>query len=339
MNKNSKKIVALGEIMLRLSTPNQKRIIQSESLDVCYGGAEANVVASLTNFGCSGLFVTKVPDNPLGQSAINQLNRFGVNTEYIVKGGDRLGIYFVEPGASLRATQVVYDRSNSAITEAEFEEFDFESIFENADWFHVSGVTPAISDKGAILTEKALKFAKSKGITTSFDVNYRKKLWSQEKATKVVKNLLQYVDVCIGVDPTLGVTTTSDLMNEDRITKEGFKDIFKKLKDLYGFKFIATSLRENHTASDNSCAAMVYDGKEFYETKKYDVRIIDRVGTGDAFAAGLIYGIANGLSTKDTAEFAVAASVIKHTIHGDFNHATLGEVYDLMNGESTRVKR
>ena len=335
----SKKIVALGEIMLRLSTPNQKRIIQSESLDVCYGGAEANVINSLTNFGLHGVFVTKVPDNPIGQSAINQMNRFGIDTQYIIKGGSRLGIYFVEPGFSLRSTQVVYDRAGSSITEASFEEFDFETIFDGADWFHISGVTPAISEKGAILTEKALQFAKSKGITTSFDVNYRKKLWSQEKATEVIKNLCQYVDVCIGVDPTLGVITTPDKMEDDRITKEGFKDIFKQLKDLYGFQFIATSLRENHTASENSCAAMVYDGTEFYETKKYDVRIVDRVGTGDAFPAGLIYGLATGMSTKDTAEFAVANSVIKHTIHGDFNQATLSEVMDLMKGENTRVKR
>ena len=333
------KIVALGEIMLRFSTTNHKRFSQSESFDICFGGAEANVIANLTNFGLEGMFITKVPDNPIGQSAINQMNSFGINTKYIVKGGTRLGTYYVEPGFSHRATQVIYDRANSSMTEASFEDFDFEAIFKDANWFHISGVTPAISEKGALLTEKALKFAKEKGITTSFDVNYRKKLWSQEKATAVIKNLCQYVDVCIGVDPTLGIKTSSDKMIKDRITKEGFKDIFTQLQEMYGFKFIATSLRENHSASENSCAALVFDGKEFYETKKYNVQIVDRVGTGDAFAAGLIYGLATKMTTKETAEFAVASSVLKHTIHGDFNQVSLEEVMSLMNGENTLVKR
>jgi 2-dehydro-3-deoxygluconokinase len=335
----SKKIVALGEIMLRLSTPNQKRIVQSNSFDVNYGGAEANVLVSLANYGLDTHFVSKVPNNPIGQSAINHLNHYGVNTTNVIKDGERLGIYYLEPGNSLRATQVVYDRANSAITDVNLNEFDFDVIFKNTNWFHVSGVTPAVSKKAADLTLLALQEAKKRGITTSFDVNYRKKLWPLDEATKTIKKLLPFVDVCIGVDPTLGVETTADKMIEDRITIEGFKDIFIKLKKLYGFKFIATSLRENHTASENTCAAMVYDGNEFYETKKYDVRIIDRVGTGDAFAAGLIYGIATGLTTKETAEFAVAASVIKHTIHGDFNHASVSEVTDLVKGESTRVKR
>ena len=335
----SKKIVALGEIMLRLSTTNHKRIIQSESMDVFYGGAEANVIHALTHFGLHGFFVTKVPENPIGQAAINQLNRFGINTQHIVKGGNRLGIYFLEPGFSLRATQVIYDRLGSAMAEATFEDFDFETIFKNTDWFHISGVTPAISESAALLTKKVLQFAKSKGITTSLDVNYRKKLWSSDKATTTIKKLCQYIDVCIGVDPILGVQTTSDKMNGDRITPEGFKDIFKQLKELYNFKFIATSLRENLTASENNYAAIVYDGKEFYETKKYTVQIVDRVGTGDAFAAGLIYGLNVGMSTKDIGEFAVASSVMKHTISGDFNQATLQEIMELMKGENTRVKR
>lgn len=333
------KIVALGEIMLRLSTPDHKRIKQTESLNVCYGGAEANVIASIANYGLEGVFVSKVPDNPLGESAINQLKAHGVITDFIVKGGNRLGVYYVEPGFSHRPTQVVYDRAGSSITEAEFEEFDFETAFKDANWFHISGVTPAISEKGARLTELALKYAKEKGITTSLDVNYRSKLWSQEVASLVIKNLCQYVDVCIGVDPTLGITTTKDKMIGDRITTEGFKDIFIQLKEKYGFKFIATSLRESHSANENSFAAIVYDGKVFHETKKYDVAIIDRVGTGDAFAAGLIFGIATKMSTQDTAEFAVAASVIKHTIHGDFNQATLSEVLGLMNGKDSRVQR
>lgn len=340
----SKKVVTLGEIMLRLSTPDFKRFVQADTFDITYGGGEANVSAALCNYGIQGVFVTKVPNNPIGQSAINHLRRYGVDTNFIARGGDRLGIYFLETGASMRASQVVYDRAGASIAEAEISEFDFDKIFEDADWFHTTGITPALSDKAATLAEAALKAAKAKGLTTSIDLNYRKKLWSKEKAREVMTKLCQYVDVCIGneedAETTLGFKAAKSDVTKGELNLEGYKDVFKQMKDKFGFKFIASSLRESYSASDNGWSALVYDGSEFYHTKKYNVRIVDRVGSGDSFASGLIYGLVTGMSMPDAAEFGVAASALKHTIPGDLNHATLNEVKNLMKGDgSGRVQR
>src|ERR1700712_3934956 len=339
-----KKVVTLGEIMLRLSTPDFKRFVQADSLDVTYGGGEANVAAAICNYGENGTFVTKVPNNPIGQSAINHIRRYGVDTQFIVRGGDRLGIYFLETGASMRASQVVYDRAHASISEVNLDEFDFDKIFEGADWFHTTGITPALSDKAAALTEAALKAAKAKGIITSIDLNYRKKLWSKEKAREVMSRLCQYVDVCIGneedADTTLGFKSAGTDITKGELNLEGYKDVFKQMKDKFGFKYIASTLRESHSASDNGWSALVYDGNEFYHTKQYEVRIIDRVGSGDSFASGFIYGLVTGMPMKDAAEFGVAASAIKHTIPGDLNHATLSDVKDLMKGDASgRVQR
>lgn len=340
----SKKVVTLGEIMLRLSTPDFKRFVQSDSFDVTYGGGEANVSAALCNYGLNGTFVTKVPNNPIGQSAINHLRRYGVDTQFIVRGGDRLGIYFLETGASMRASQVVYDRAGASIADVDIKEFDFDKILDGAVWFHTTGITPALSDKAAALTEAALKAAKSKGITTSIDLNYRKKLWSKEKAREVMTKLCHYVDVCIGneedADTTLGFKAKDTDVTKGELDLEGFKDVFKQMKEKFGFKFIASSLRESHSASDNGWSALVYDGNEFHHTKQYSVRIIDRVGSGDSFASGLIYGLVTGMPMNEAAEFGVAASALKHTIPGDLNHATLSEVKDLMKGDASgRVQR
>jgi 2-dehydro-3-deoxygluconokinase len=330
--------------MLRLSTPDFKRFVQADSFDVTYGGGEANVAAALCNYGLKGTFVTKVPGNPIGQSAINHLRRYGVDTQYIVRGGDRLGIYFLETGAAMRASQVVYDRAGASIADVNVSEFDFDKIFEGADWFHTTGITPALSDKAAALAEAALKAAKAKGITTSIDLNYRKKLWTKEKAREVMTKLCQYVDVCIGneedADTTLGFKAKDTDVTKGELNLEGFKDVFKQMKDKFGFKYIASSLRESHSASDNGWSALLYDGTEFYHTRKYEVRIVDRVGSGDSFASGLIYGLVTGMPMKDAAEFGVAASALKHTIPGDLNHATLSEVKDLMKGDASgRVQR
>lgn len=340
----SKKVVTLGEIMLRLSTPDYKRFVQADSFDVTYGGGEANVAAALCNYGLQGTFVTKVPDNPIGQAAINHLRRYGVNTEFIARGGERLGIYFLETGASMRASQVVYDRAHASISQVEIAEFDFDKILDGASWFHTTGITPALSDKAAALTEAALKAARAKGITTSIDLNYRKKLWSKEKAREVMSRLCQYVDVCIGneedADTTLGFKAKDTDVTKGELNLEGYKDVFRQMKEKFGFKYIASSLRESHSASDNGWSALVYDGTEFYHTRKYEVRIIDRVGSGDSFASGFIYGLVTGQGLKDAAEFGVAASAIKHTIPGDLNHATLKEVQELMKGDgSGRVQR
>ena len=340
----SKKIVTLGEIMLRLATPNFKRFVQSDTLDVTYGGGEANVAVSLCNYGLNGTFVTKVPNNFIGQSAINHLRRYGVDTQFISRGGDRLGIYFLETGASMRASQVVYDRAGASIADADIAEFDFDKILDGADWFHTTGITPALSDKAAALTEAALKIAKAKGITTSIDLNFRKKLWSKDKARAVMSRLCQYVDVCIGneedADTSLGFKANDTDVTKGELNLAGYKDVFKQMKEKFGFKFIASSLRESHSASDNGWSALVYDGVEFYHTKQYNVRIVDRVGSGDSFASGLIYGLVTNMSMQEAAEFGVAASALKHTIPGDINHSTLGEVKDIIMGDgSGRVQR
>ncbi len=339
-----KKIVTLGEIMLRLSTPDFKRFVQADSFDVTYGGGEANVAAAICNYGENGTFVTKVPKNPIGQAAINHLRKYGVDTQYIVRGGDRLGIYFLETGASMRASQVVYDRAGASIADVDISEFNFDKILEGADWFHTTGITPALSDKAAALAEAALKTAKAKGITTSIDLNYRKKLWSKEKARQIMTNLCQYVDVCIGneedADTTLGFKAANTDITKGELNLEGYKDVFKQMEEKFGFKYIASTLRESHSASDNGWSALVYDGNEFYHTRQYEVRIVDRVGSGDSFASGFIYGLVTGMPMNDAAEFGVAASAIKHTIPGDLNHATLEEVKGLMKGDASgRVQR
>ncbi|NCU03311.1 MAG: sugar kinase [Chitinophagaceae bacterium] len=340
----SKKVVTLGEIMLRLSTPDFKRFVQADTFDITYGGGEANVSAALCNYGLNGTFVSKVPNNPIGQSAINHLRRYGVDTQFVARGGDRLGIYFLETGASMRASQVVYDRSGASIAEVDASEFDWDKIFDGADWFHTTGITPALSDKAAALTEAALKAAKAKGITTSIDLNYRKKLWSKEKAQKVMTHLCQWVDVCIGneedAETTLGFKPGDTDVTKGELHLDGFQDIMKQMVAKFNFKYVASSLRESYSASDNGWSALVYDGKEFYHTKKYNVRIVDRVGSGDSFASGLIYGLVTGMPMGDAAEFGVAASALKHTIPGDLNHATLAEVKDLVKGDgSGRVQR
>lgn len=339
-----KKVVTLGEIMLRLSTPGFERFVQADSLDVTYGGGEANVAVAICNYGLNGTFVTKVPDNPLGQAAINHIRCYGVDTQFIARGGKRLGIYFLETGASMRASQVVYDRAGASISDVEISEFDFDKIFEGADWFHTTGITPALSDKAAALTEAALKAAKAKGITTSIDLNYRKKLWSKEKAREVMTRLCQYVDVCIGneedAETTLGFVSKGTDVTKGELNLDGYKDVFQQMKAKFGFKYIASTLRESHSASDNGWSALVYDGSSFYHTRQYEVRIVDRVGSGDSFASGFIYGLVSGMPMKEAAEFGVAASALKHTIPGDLNHANLNEVKDLMKGDgSGRVQR
>ncbi|UAY53481.1 sugar kinase [Ferruginibacter albus] len=339
-----KKVVTLGEIMLRLSTPGFERFVQADSFDVTYGGGEANVAAAICNYGENGTFVTKVPNNAIGQSAINHLRRYGVDTKHIARGGDRLGIYFLETGASMRASQVIYDRAGASIAEVDASEFNWDEIFDGADWFHTTGITPALSDKAAALTLAALKAAKAKGITTSIDLNFRKKLWTKEKARVVMTGLCEFVDVCIGneedADLCLGFKAAHTDVTKGELNLDGFKDVFKQMKEKLGFKFIASSLRESHSASDNGWSALVYDGTEFYHTKKYNVRIVDRVGSGDSFASGLIYGLVTGMKMADAAEFGVAASALKHTIPGDLNHATLSDVKELVKGDgSGRVQR
>lgn len=338
------KVVTMGEIMLRLSTPGYERFVQAESFDAIYGGGEANVAVSLANYGHESYFVTKLPKHEIGQSAVNELRRYGVNTDYIVRGGERVGIYFSETGASMRPSKVIYDRSNSSIAEADVEEFDFDKIFKDAKWFHISGITPAISKKGAELTKAAMISAKKNGVTVSIDLNYRKKLWTPEEAQAVMKDLMQYVDVCIGNEEDaslcLGFTPKGLDVTSGKLDVSGYEQIFKEMKEEFGFKIVASTLRESYSASDNGWSACIYDGKEFYHSRKYDVRITDRVGGGDSFASGLITGLLEEKSSKDALEFAVAASALKHTVKGDFNLMSKEEVQTLVDGDASgRVQR
>ncbi len=339
-----KKVITLGEIMLRLSTPGFKRFVQSDSFDVVYGGGEANVAVSLSNYGHEAYFVSKLPTHEIGQSAVNALRQFGVHTDHIVRGGDRVGIYFLETGASMRPSKVIYDRAHSAIAEAKADEFDFDKIFDGADWFHFSGITPALSDDAAKLTEKALIAAKKHGVTVSVDLNFRKKLWTPEKAQSVMRPLMQYVDVCIGneedAEKVLGFKPSDTDVTKGELGIDGYEQIFKEMVEQFGFKYVVSSLRESYSASDNGWSAAIYDGSTFYHSRKYDVRIVDRVGGGDSFASGLIHGLLAEMGTEKALEFAVAASALKHTIPGDFNQVSLDEVSTLMNGDASgRVQR
>lgn len=339
-----KKIITMGEIMLRLATPEHQRFVQSDTFDIEYGGGEANVAVSLANYGLNAHFVTKLPDNPIGQSAINHLRRYGVGTDYIVRGGDRVGIYFLEHGASMRASAVVYDRAHSAIAEAKASDFDFDTIFQDAQWFHFTGITPALSKEAVEFTEEALSAAKKHGVTVSVDLNYRKKLWTSDEARAVMTRLMQYVDVCIGneedAEKVLGFKPGETDVSKGALEIEGYKSIFKQMMETFNFKYVVTTLRESHSASDNGWSALIYDGNEFYQSKKYDIRIVDRVGGGDSFAGGLIYGLIKTGDFKYALEFAVGASALKHTIHGDFNLVTVKEVETLIKGDASgRVQR
>ncbi len=338
------KIVTFGEIMLRLSTPGNKRFIQSDSFDVVYGGGEANVAVSCANYGHEAYFVTKLPAHEIGQSAVNALRRFGVKTDYITRGGDRVGIYYLETGASMRPSKVIYDRAHSAMAEAEPGDFDFDAIMEGAQWFHWSGITPAISDKAAELTRLACEAAKRHGVTVSVDLNFRKKLWTKEKAQSVMRPLMQYVDVCIGneEDAELCLGFKPEASVEEGVTDaEGYKGIFRQMAETFGFKYVVSTLRESLSASHNGWKAMIYDGREFYESRHYDIfPIIDRVGGGDSFSSGIIHGLLTKKTQAEALEVAVAASALKHTINGECNMVSAEEVESLAAGNgSGRVQR
>lgn len=338
------KIVTLGEIMLRLSPEGNDRFIQSESLRIIPGGGEANVAVSLANYGHDAYFVSKLPKHEIGQIAVNGLRRYGVNTEFIARGGDRVGLYYAETGASMRPSKAIYDRAHSAIAEADPSDFDFDKIMEGAQWFHWSGITPAISDKAAELTKLACEAAKRHGVTVSVDLNFRKKLWTSEKAISVMRPLMKYVDICIGNEEDaqlcLGFKPDADVEG-GKTDAEGYYGIFKGMMKEFGFKYVVSTLRESLSATHNGWKALIYDGKEFYQSKHYDINpIIDRVGGGDSFSGGLIHGLLTKETQGEALEFAVAASALKHTIPGDFNLVSADEVESLAGGNANgRVQR
>ena len=339
----NKKVITFGEIMLRLTPPVQKRIVQTDTFNVIYGGGEANVAASLANYGIDANFVTKLPENPIGQAAFNELRRYGVKTEYIARGGERLGIYFCENGASQRPSNVIYDRFHSAIAEATNDDFDWGNIFDGADWFHFTGITPALSPNMAKVTLKAAKAAKENGLKVSCDLNYRAKLWTREEAEETMAKLMPYVDVCIAneedAEMVFGIKSGSDIDSGD-INIEGYKDVAQQLIDKFGFELVGSHLRISHSASVNDWLVVLYDGENFVQSSEYTINIVDRVGGGDSFAAGLIYSQLNNKDLQSSAEFGAAASALKQSIHGDFNHVSVREVEELAAGSgSGRVKR
>ena len=338
------KIVTFGEIMLRLTPPNYLRFVQADSFDVTYGGGEANVAVSLANYGRMHILSRKFLIIPSASQPSITFRRYGVNTSHIIKGGERLGIYFNEIGASQRPSLVLYDRSHSSISEAKAGDFDWKKILEGAKWFHFTGITPALGENIAACCLEAVKTAQKLGVTVSCDLNYRKKLWSKEKAGKVMSELMKYVDVSIGNEEdahdVFGIKAGKSDVTAGELREEGYKEVAKTLMDKFSLKGVAITLRESFSASDNGWSAMYYDGKEIYRSRRYKVHIVDRVGGGDSFGGGLIYALNNGYAPQDALEFAVAASCMKHTIVGDFNHMKVKEVENLAKGDASgRVQR
>lgn len=340
----SKKVITFGEIMLRLAPEGYYRFVQADTFGATYGGGEANVAVSLSNYGLDAKFVTKLPKHEIGQAAVNSLRKYGVDTSYIARGGNRVGIYFLEKGASQRPSKVIYDRANSAIYEATKEDFDWEKIFEGAEWFHFTGITPALNDTVADICLDACKAAKKMGLTVSCDLNYRNKLWTKEKAGNVMAKLCEFVDVCIANEEdaadVFGIHAEGTDVTKGNVNHEGYKSVAKQLSDRFGFSKVAITLRESISANDNNWSAMLFDGSEYMFSKKYSVHIVDRVGGGDSFGAGLIYSLINNFSSRDAIEFAVAASCLKHAVEGDFNLVSVDEVNKLSGGDgSGRVQR
>ena len=339
-----KKTVCFGEIMYRLSPPGYTRFCQTQTLEATFGGGEANVSVSLANFGCDSVYVTKLPNNPIGDGAVNELRRYGVDVSHIARGGDRVGIYYLEKGASQRASKVVYDRKGSSISMAEKVDFDWERILTGADWFHFTGITPAISDSAADITMDACMFAKKMGLTVSCDLNYRKNLWKTDKAGEVMGALMPYTDLCIANEEdagdVFGIHAKESDVSGGALSREGYMEVAEKLAARFGLKKVAITLRESLSASDNIWGAMYYDGSDYHFSRKYPVHIVDRVGSGDSFGAGLIYSLLEGAASCAAVEFAAAASCLQHSVEGDFNLVSVAEVMGLVKGGgSGRVQR
>lgn len=338
------KIVTFGELMLRLSPKGNTRFLQAESFNLTFGGAEANVAVGLAMLGMDAAFVSKFPAHEIGQAAVNSLRKYGVYTSFIARGGERIGVYFVEKGASQRPSKVIYDRANSAIALASPSDFDWDRILENAEWFHWTGITPALGDGLTQILEWALIVCKDKGITVSCDLNYRKNLWSKDKARIVMTKLMPYVNVCIANEEdagdVFGIKAEDTNISQGKLSREGYKSVAIQLKEKFGFDKVAITLRGSISASDNNWAGMLYDGKEFYLSRNYLIRLVDRVGGGDSFGAGLIYSLINGFDGQKAIEFAVAASCLKQTIEGDYNLVSVDEVLRLAGGDASgRVQR
>ncbi len=339
-----KTVITFGEIMLRLAPNGYYRFFQNDQMQATFGGGEANVAVSLANFGLHSTYVTKLPGHAIGQAAVDSLRYFGVDTDEIVRGGDRVGIYYLEKGASQRGSVCVYDRAHSAIAEASAGDFDWDSIFEGADWFHFTGITPALGKNVADLCLSACQAAKARGVKISCDLNYRGKLWTRAEARETMTKLCQYVDICISNEEdakdVFGIEAENTDIYGGKLDHEGYKSVAKQLAEKFGFEKVAFTLRSSLSASDNDWAGMLYDGVNCYFSKSYHLHIVDRVGGGDSFGAGLIYSLLSGKDCQAAIEFAVAASALKHSVEGDFNRVSVSEVEKLAGGDgSGRVQR
>ena len=337
-------VVSFGEIMLRLAPEGYYRFFQNDRLQATFGGGEANVAVSLANFGVNSKFVTKLPAHAIGEGAVSALRGLGVDTGSIVRGGERIGIYYLEKGASQRGSVCIYDRAHSAIQEAEADDFDWDKIFEGAEWFHFTGITPALGSNLVNICLEACKAAKTKGIKISCDLNYRNKLWTRQQAREAMTKLCEYVDVCISNEEdakdVFGIEAEGSDITGGKLDREGYKSVAKQLADRFEFEKVAITLRTSISANDNDWQGMLYDGSDYYFSKQYHLHIVDRVGGGDSFGAGLIYSFLSGYSSQEAIEFAVAASALKHSIEGDFNRVSVGEVQKLAGGDgSGRVQR
>jgi len=340
-----KKVITFGEIMLRLAPTGYERFVQAAQFGATYGGGEANVAVSLANYGLDAAYVTKLPKHEIGQAAVNTLARFGVNTSKIVRGGERVGTYFLEKGASQRPSKVIYDRTGSAIATAKPEDFDWDMIFEGVEWFHFTGITPALSMSAAEICKIAAKTAKEKNIMVSCDLNYRKNLWTKAEAGATMAELMPYVDLVVAneedASDVFGITASGTDVTSGHLSHDGYIGVAKQMVDRFGHKYVAITLRESFSANHNDWSGMLYDGNTACFSKKYSIRnIVDRVGGGDSFGAGLIYGFLSGKDKQAALEFAVAASCLKHSIEGDFNLVSVAEVETLAGGDASgRVQR
>ena len=332
------RVVTFGEIMLRLSPFGFKRLEQADGFEAVYGGAEANVAVSLARFGYDSVFVTRLPQNDLAKACKANLQKWGVDTSKIVFGGDRLGVYYMEKGASQRPSNVIYDRAGSAFALSGANDYDFEKILDGADWFHFTGITPALGDKVAQAVHEACKVARKKGITISCDLNYRSKLWTKDKAAAVMAPLLELTDVCIANESQ--AEEVFSIGSELPECAERSRETAQKLLDRFKFKVVAFTERRTINANRNKIFGLIFNGKEFAHSREYTMDMVDRVGGGDAFAAGMIYALSQKYTPSDCINFAVAASALKHSVEGDFNIVSAEEVRRLMKGgENGRVQR
>jgi 2-dehydro-3-deoxygluconokinase len=340
------KVITFGEIMLRLSPPGFERFLQTPQFVATFGGGEANVAVSLAQFGLDSYYVTRLPKQEIGDAAVRALRAEGVRTDYIVRGGDRIGIYYAETGASQRASTVIYDRARSAISEMDANAVDWSAVFTGAKWFHVTGITPAISEKGAAATERSLEAARAAGVRVSVDLNFRKKLWTEKRAQEVMGPLMRFVDVVIAneedLQSVLGVHVPGTDVTSGQLNVAGFQQAAERVTRDFGPPMVAITLRESTSASDNGWSAVLWEASTgtMHRSQRYDVRLVDRIGGGDSFAGGLIYGLVTGRSPQESLRFAVAASALKQTIPGDFNRSSVADVDRLAGGDASgRVQR